>query len=115
MAQDTDTGPVPLGDYRPHRKKYFQFDPTFNTGHALQILVLVLGGAGLWSSWQADRATQRMEIEQIKRDAAAEVTRSEKSITELKGDVKRMEGSVNQMNVSVERLATMLQMKESQK
>lgn len=115
MAQDSDTGPAPLGDYRPQRKKYFQFDPTFNTGHALQIIVLVAGGASLWSSWNAERATQKLEIEQIKKEAAAEVTRSEKSITELKTDVKRMEGTVNQMNLSVERLATMLQMKESQK
>lgn len=115
MAQDSDTGPVPLGDYRSHRKKYFQFDPTFNTGHALQILVLLLGGVGLWSSWQADRATQKMEIEQIKKDAANEITRSKESITELKGDVKRMDATVNQMNVNVERLATMLQLKENHK
>ena len=115
MAQDSETGPAPLGDYRPHRKKYFQFDPTFNTGHALQILVLVLGGVSLWSQLAADRATQRLEIDQIKREAAAEVGRSKESIAELKGDVKRMEGTVNQMNVNVERLATMLQMKETHK
>lgn len=114
MAHDSDTSPGTLGDYRQPRRKYFQFDPTFNTGHAVQIAVLLLGGVSIWSSWQADRATQKLEIEQIKKEAATEVTRSKESITELKGDVKRMEATVNQMNVNVERLTTMLQMKERQ-
>lgn len=111
MSRELDTEPGGL-DVRGTRRKYFQFDPTFNTGHAVQIVVLCIGGIGAYASLAADRAKQQMEVDQIKKDASAEVARSEKAVGELKGDVREVQKSITEVNLKLERISTQLGNKE---
>lgn len=108
MTHDTDSMPL---ERRP-RSKYLQFDPTLNSGHILQVLVIVGGFAGIWGQMSAERATQRLETEQIKREAANEAVRTKEAITELKTDVRKVGDTLQEVNLKLERLSAQVGGKE---
>lgn len=97
------------------RRKYLQFDPTINSGHLLQVLVLVVGGLGVYGAWQAERATTRLEVDQIKRDAAGDAARTKESITELKTEVRAVQATLLELNLNVVRMNAQMGQKEHSK
>lgn len=114
MRQADDTGPGEL-DVVHRRRKFLQFDPTINSGHLLQIAVLLLGGLGVYGAWQAERATNRLEVDQIKRDASADAARTKESITELKAEVRQVQATLLELNLNVVRMNAQMGSKEHQK
>lgn len=113
MSTD-DTRPGDL-DLPRRRHKYLQFDPTINSGHLLQIAVLLVGGLGVYGAWQAERATNRLEVDQIKRDAAADATRTKESIAELKAEVRQVQSTLLELNLNVVRMNAQMGSKERQR
>jgi dihydrofolate reductase len=98
MATDT----TPSEFTQAHQKRRFvQFDPTLNSGHLLQILVLVIGGIAVYATFTAERATQKLELEQVKKDAQAEKTVTKESLVELKTDVKMIQQTLNQVTTTL--------------
>jgi uncharacterized protein YlxW (UPF0749 family) len=91
-----ETRPADLQD--PHsRRKLLRFDPTVSSGTLMQILVLIGGGIAAYTTYQTDKATQKLEIEQVKQSAVAEKLATKESLTELKTDVKEVQRTLNQV------------------
>lgn len=111
-ADETRPGELDNGH---RRRKLLQFSPEINTGHLLQILVLLVGGLGVYGAWQAERATSRLEVEQIKRDASADAARTKESISELKAEVRAMQSTLLELNLNVVRMNAQMGSKESAK
>lgn len=89
------------GDLDSHhhsgRRQLFRFDPTVSTGTLLQLLTVFLVTAGAWATYQADRATTRLELDAVKAAATAEKASTKESLGELKGDVKEVQRTLNQV------------------
>ena len=94
---DQETEPMPLGERRQHRR-LMRFDPTVSSGTLLQIVALVGAFGSAWATYQSDRATLRLEIEQIKASALAEKVIAKEAITELKADVRKVQDTVTSMD-----------------
>lgn len=80
------------------RRRLFRFDPTFNSGHIAQIFVIVAGMFTGYTALKEGQATQRVELDQVKANAAAESLRVKESITEVRTDVKEVQRTLNDMN-----------------
>jgi hypothetical protein len=96
MSEETENIPA-SGDRRQHRK-LIRFDPTISTGAIAQIVVLLLGLGSAWATYQADRATWRLEIDQIKASATIEKAAAKEAITELKADVREVQKTMNSVD-----------------
>lgn len=103
MSEDT-TEPMPLGGDRRQHRKLFRFDPTISTGTIIEIGVIVVGLFAAWGTYQADRATLRLELEQIKSSAIIEKAAAKEAIGELKADVKDVQKTMTSIDKT---LATM--------
>jgi len=102
MAAD-DTRPGDLDGAR-RRHKYMQFSPEINAGHLLQVLVLALGGVGLYGTVQAERAAYRLELDQVKRDAASEAVRTKETLVDLKTEMRKVQESLIELNLNLVRM-----------
>lgn len=112
--RDDITRPSDLDPAR-RRHKYFQFSPEVNAGHLLQVLVLALGGLSMYGAWQAERATNRLEVDQIKRDAAADAARTKESIVELKTEMRKVQDNLIELNLNLVRMNAQMGQKEHAK
>lgn len=98
VMSDTETEPMPLsGDRRNHRK-LLRFDPTVSSGTLMQLVVLLLGFGSAYATYQSDRATTRLEIEQIKASALGEKVLARESISELKADVRKVQETITSVD-----------------
>ena len=109
-----ETRPSEL-DAGRRKHKFLQFEPTVNTGHLLQVVVLALGGLGMYGAWQAERATNRLEVDQIKRDAAADAARTKESIVELKTEMRKVQDGLIELNLNLVRMNAQIGQKEHAK
>lgn len=80
------------------RRQFIRFDPTFNSGHIVQVVVIVAGMFTAYSALKEGQATQKLEIEQVKATATADRTSTKESLTEIKGDVKEIQRTLVQVN-----------------
>lgn len=95
---DIETEPMPLsGDRRQHRK-LLRFDPTVSSGTVMQLVVLVGGFASAYATYQSDRATLRLEIEQIKASALIDKQLAKESLFELKADVRKVQETITSVD-----------------
>ncbi len=98
---DYETKPMPLDPFGKKTRQLVRFDPTLSTGSLLQI-GLWLGGMVIgYGAYQADKAKDRMEVEQIKVDATAQRAAVRESISELRTDVKDVQRSLIDLNQSM--------------
>ena len=96
MSQDTTPGglnglPLP-------KQKIIKFDPTVSSGTILQLGSMLLVAAGAWATYQSDKATSKLEIDQLKAGVAADKATNKEALAELKGDVRELQRTVNQTN-----------------
>lgn len=96
MSEDTEPMP-PDGDRRHHRK-LLRFDPTISMGAIAQIVAILAGIGSFYATYQADRATWRLEIDQIKASATIEKAAAKESISELKADVRDVQKTMNSVD-----------------
>jgi len=96
-VHDIETEPMPLGERRSHRR-LLRFDPTFSAGSLGQILTIVIGLGGAYATYQSDRATTRLELDQIKATALAEKSTAKESIAELKADVRQVQTTITSID-----------------
>lgn len=78
---------IPPADHH-HPKKLFRFDPTFNSGHAAQIIVIICSVATVYTSIRTDQVQQRADLEALKAAAVNERVATKEALTDLKVDVK---------------------------
>lgn len=79
------------------RRQLFRFDPTVSTGTVLQILTIVVATAGAWATYQADRATTKLELDNVKSSAVSEKAATKEALAEIKADVKQVQATLNQL------------------
>lgn len=94
---DHETEPMPLGERRQHRK-LVRFDPTVSSGTLLQLVAMVAAFGSAYATYQSDRATLRLEIEQIKANAVGEKLIAREAISELKVDVRRVQETITSVD-----------------
>jgi hypothetical protein len=93
-----ESEPMPLeGDRRQHRKLW-RFDPTVSLGSIGQMVVIIAGIGSFYATYQADRATWRLEIDQIKASATIEKAAAKESVAELKADVRDIQKTMNSVD-----------------
>lgn len=80
-----DSGLMPLDGAQ---RKYVRFDPTLNTGHVLQIVVLIVGGALGFGAIKADQVQTKADIEQVKAVSIVERAQTAQALTEIKQEMK---------------------------
>lgn len=93
-----DSGLSPL-DGSP--RKYVKFDPQINTGHIVQIIVLIIGGFTAYGAIKADQQAQRSDLEQVKAVATVERAQNAQALADLKTDMKEMRTSLNDVKESL--------------
>jgi hypothetical protein len=93
-----DSEPIPL-DGPP--KRYVRFEPTLNTGHVLQIVVLVVGGFSAYGALKNDQFQQRADLEQVKAVALIERAQTTQALIEIKASVKELQVSTQDVKESL--------------
>jgi hypothetical protein len=96
-AMNDETEPMPLGERRQHRK-LVRFDPTFSAGSIAQIVTLTVSLLVAYGKYEADRATTRAEIDQLKANVMAEKIVAKEAISELKQDVRKVQETVTSVD-----------------
>lgn len=111
---DNETEPMPLGDRRQHRK-LMRFDPTVSSGTLLQLAALLIGFGSAYATYQSDRATTRLEIEQIKQSAIGEKVLAREAIGELKADVRKVQETITSVDKTLAGIQAELNAKKGTK
>ena len=70
------------------QRKYVRFDPTLNTGHVLQIVVLVVGGFAAYGALKSEAAQTKAELDQVKAVAIIERANTTMALAEIKIEMK---------------------------
>lgn len=94
---DVETEPMPFGERRQHRR-LIRFDPTVSSGTIMQLGALLIGFVSAYATYVSDRATQRLEIEQIKASAVAEKLLVKETITDLRSDVRKVQETITSVD-----------------
>lgn len=92
MALDTD-----FDRHADGRRRLIKFDPTISSGTILQMASMFLVAAGAWATYQSDKATTKLELDQVKSAAAADKLGTKEALSELKSDVREMARTLNQV------------------
>jgi hypothetical protein len=100
---------MPL-DSAPRRSKFVAWAPEFSAGTASLILTI----AGGIFYFGGELKTQRTEIDQVKRDALADASRSKEAIANVAADVKGIQATVNSMNETLAGMKVMQQITQQQ-
>ena len=111
---EEETEPMPLGERRQHRK-LVRFDPTVSMGTIGQLIVLIAGFGSAWATYQSDRATTRLEIEQIKAASVNEKQLAREAIQDLKVDVRKVQETITSVDKTLAGIQAELNAKKGQK
>jgi len=95
-----DTSPMPYGERREHRR-IFRFDPTVSTGSLIQIGTVLVGFGLAWGTYQSDRTSTRMEIEQIKLNAAADKVLAKEAVNDMKQQMDKVQATLTSVDKAV--------------
>ncbi len=101
QGDPTETSPMPLGMDRREHRKFWRFDPTVSTGSLIQIGVVIIGLFAAWGTYQADRASTRMEIEQIKISAAADKILAKEAVQDMKVQIEKVQNTMTSVDKAV--------------
>lgn len=96
MTEHQHKGPSELSVSR--RRQVIRFVPDVSMGTIIQLISMLAVVAGAWATYQSDKATTRLELDQVKAAAAAEKSTTKESLVELKGDVKEIQRTLVQVN-----------------
>jgi len=80
-----DTAPAPLDT---KRSQYVRFDPTLNTGHVIQIAVLVIGGFVTFAALKTDQAQTKADLDQVKAVALVESAQTKATLADIRAEMK---------------------------
>lgn len=83
------------------QRKYVRFDPTLNTGHVLQIVVLVVGGFAAYGAIKTDQVQTRSDLEQVKAVAVIERAQTAQAIAEIKLEMKEQGKSLGDIKEGI--------------
>lgn len=114
MMSEQETEPMPFGERRHHRK-LLRFDPTVSSGTLLQLFALVAAFGSAYATYQSDRATLRLEIEQIKASALGEKTIAREAISELKTDVRKVQETITSVDRTLAGIQAQLETRKGTK
>jgi hypothetical protein len=95
-----ETEPMPFGERRQHRK-LLRFDPTISSGQLIQIFTLMGGLFVAWGTYQADRTTTKLEIEQIKINAAADKVLAKEAVVEMRAEIRKVQDTITSVDKAV--------------
>lgn len=109
---DIETEPMPMGVDRRQHRKLLRFDPTVSSGTVMQLIVLMAGFGSAYATYQSDRATLRLEIEQIKGQALVEKSLAKESISELKADVRKVQETITSVDKTLTGIQAQLDAKK---
>ncbi|MEO8153552.1 MAG: hypothetical protein ABI605_10820 [Rhizobacter sp.] len=80
------------------RRRLIKFDPTISSGTIVSLVSMLAVADGAWATYQSDKATTRLELDQVKAAATAEKSSTKESFNDIKGDVKEIQRTLVQMN-----------------
>jgi len=89
-------------DRRSGRRRHlFRFDPTINSGHLVQIVVILFGMATAYATYQVDKTKTTLDVAQIKAETIEARTVLKENVTEIKRDIKDVQKSISELNTSL--------------
>lgn len=83
------------------QRKYVRFDPTLNTGHVLQIVVLIVGGFAAYGAIKTEQAQTKSDLEQVKAVAVIERAQTAQAIAEIKLEMKEQGKSLGDIKEGI--------------
>lgn len=83
------------------RRHLFRFDPTINSGHLVQIAVILLGMATAYGTYQVDKTKTQIEVAQLRQETIDARALLKENITEIKRDIKEVQKTVNDLNTTI--------------
>lgn len=83
------------------QRKYVRFDPTINTGHVLQIAVLIVGGFAAYGAIKSDAAQTKADLDQVKAIAIVERAQTTQALAEIKLSVTKLQDSTQDIKESL--------------
>lgn len=89
-------------DRRSGRRRHlFRFDPTINSGHLVQIAVILLGMGTAYATYQVDKTRTQLDVAQLKVESADARAVLKENISDIKRDIRDVQKSVNDLNTSL--------------
>lgn len=101
MASNTDFDQLSNVGSDVGKRKLVRFDPTVSMGTIIQLVSLLGVVAALWGTYQSDKATTRMELDQIKASAKDDKTDARAALLDIKNDMKAMATTLSQVNLTL--------------
>lgn len=80
------------------KRQLIRFIPDLSAGTIIQIISMLGVVTAGWAQYQSDRATTRMELDQVKAEATREKSATKETLADLKVDVKTIQTTVIQMD-----------------
>lgn len=91
IEQDAPTG----------KRQVIRFIPDVSMGTIIQIASMLLVFGSAWAQYQSDKATTRLELDQVKAQLASEKSTTKEALGDIKADVKQIQATVTQMNLTL--------------
>lgn len=73
------------------RRQLIHFIPDVSMGTIINLVSMLMVACGAWATYQSDKATTKLEIDQVKKSVAEDKVGNKESLAELKGDVKEIQ------------------------
>jgi septal ring factor EnvC (AmiA/AmiB activator) len=81
--------------------KIVRFDPIVSMGTLIQILVIVVGGVGVYGTYSADQTRRDMRVEQVAKDLDSNRNGTRDTLLELRSDVKDLKSDIKDVQHQV--------------
>lgn len=92
--------------------KRLRFDPTITAGHALQVIVVLVGISVAWAGLQAQNEANEREIRRLNVIIEREVNRTETGFNQLRLEIAKQGENISR---HLDRLSDKLDRKEDKK
>src|SRR4051812_6034411 len=83
------------------RRHLFRFDPTINSGHLVQIAVILLGMATAYGTYQVDKTKTQIEVAQLRQETVDARALLKENIGEIKRDIRDVQKTVNELSTNL--------------
>lgn len=83
------------------RRQLIHFIPDVSMGTIINLVSMLMVAGGAWATYQSDKATTKLEIEQVKKSVAEDKVGNKESLAELKGDVKEIQRTLVRVSESL--------------
>ena len=81
--------------------KIVRFDPVVSMGTLIQIIVIIVGGIGVYGTYSADQTRRDMRVEQVAKDLDLNRNGTRDTLMELRSDVKDLKGDIKDVQHQV--------------